>query len=66
MAAGQIKNSGGAGTFDLTLDLNLTPTPIGLVSIAAGETWNFQAWYRDAVGGAATSNFSDGLSIGFL
>ncbi len=65
VATGQIKNSGSAGTFDLTLDLNQTPTPTGLVSVAAGETWNFQAWYRDAVGGSATSNFSDGLTISF-
>jgi hypothetical protein len=66
VATGQIKNSGSAGIFDLTLDLNQTPTPTGLVSVAAGETWNFQAWYRDAVGGSATSNFSDGLTISFL
>ena len=65
VGAGQIKNSGTAGAFDLALDLTQTPTPTGLVSVAAGETWNFQAWYRDAVGGSATSNFSDGLSISF-
>ena len=65
VGAGQIKNSGSAGEFDLGLDLTLTPTPTGLVSVNAGETWNYQAWYRDAVGGSATSNFTDGLSITF-
>ncbi|MEZ6014744.1 MAG: hypothetical protein R3F49_06505 [Planctomycetota bacterium] len=63
VGAGQIKNSGGTGSFDLTLDLTLTPTPMGFVSIAGGQTWNYQAWYRDAINGVATSNFSDGLTI---
>jgi hypothetical protein len=31
--------------------------------VAAGETWNFQLWYRDPNGGGA--NFSDGLSSTF-
>ena len=63
---GQIQNSGAGQQISLLLDLTMTPTPTGLVSIAAGEVWNFQAWYRDAVGGAATSNFTDGLEITFL
>ena len=63
---GQIKNTGLLGAFTLVLNLGQTPTPTGLVSINAGETWNFQSWHRDAVGGAATSNFTDGLSINFL
>jgi hypothetical protein len=29
----------------------------------AGGTANFQLWHRDAVGGAAVSNFSDGTSV---
>jgi len=62
---GQIQNSGAAGSFDLLLDLTQTPTPTGLVAVAAGETWNFQAWHRDAVGGVAVSNFTNGLEITF-
>ncbi|MEM6569345.1 MAG: hypothetical protein AAF957_13095 [Planctomycetota bacterium] len=65
VGAGQIMNSGSAGSVTLNLDLTMTPTPTGFVSIQAGETWNFQGWYRDAVGGSATSNFTDGLSILF-
>ena len=65
VAPGQIKNTGGTGAFQLALNLTQTPTPTGLVSIAAGETWNFQAWHRDAVGGAGTSNFTDGLAVTF-
>ena len=62
---GQIVNSGTAGEVALTLDLTQTPQPTGFVSVQPGDTWNFQAWYRDAVGGMATSNFTDGLSITF-
>ncbi|QDV05915.1 hypothetical protein Poly30_14180 [Planctomycetes bacterium Poly30] len=62
---GQIQQAGTAGTISLGLDLAMTPQPNGFVSIAAGETWNFQAWYRDAVGGTPTSNFTDGYSVLF-
>jgi len=62
---GQIQNSGGTGAFELLLDLSQTPTPTGLVAIAAGEVWNFQVWYRDSIGGTATSNFTSAVSIAF-
>lgn len=63
---GQVLNTGLTGGFSLALDLNQTPTPTGFVAISGGQTWNFTAWHRDAVGGSATSNFTDGLSINFL
>ena len=63
---GQIKNAGTTGTFSLALDLTQVPQPTGLVSIAGGETWRFQAWHRDAIGGTTTSNFTNGLEIDFL
>jgi len=62
---GQIKNSGAAGAFELRLDLTRTPTPSGLVAVSAGQTWNYQAWYRDSVGGSATSNFTNGVTISY-
>jgi hypothetical protein len=62
---GQIQNSGAAGSFGLVLSLPNTPTPTGLVAISGGQTWHYQAWYRDSVGGMATSNFTDGYSIVF-
>jgi hypothetical protein len=62
---GQIQNTGATGAFSLLLDLNQTPQPTGLVAVTAGETWNFQAWHRDSVGGAAVSNFTDALTVGF-
>jgi hypothetical protein len=66
VGAGQVQNTGAIGSFELVLDLGQTPTPTGLVSVLAGETWNFQSWHRDAVGGVATSNFTNGLSVDFL
>ena len=59
---GEIKNSGSGGEFSLTLDLTRIPSPTGFVTALPGETWNFQAWHRDSVGGVAVSNFTDGLS----
>lgn len=45
--------------------LDLTDIPqVG--SIKAGETWHFQAWHRDLVGGNLTSNTTDALMITFV
>jgi hypothetical protein len=62
---GQVKNTQQSGVFALPLDLAVTPQPTGAVGIAAGETWNFQAWHRDAVGGVSTSNFSNAVTVTF-
>lgn len=62
---GQIVNTGVAGAVSLALDLSQHPTPTGFVQIQPGETWNFQAWFRDAVGGQVTSNFTDGIELTF-
>ena len=59
----QIASSGSSGEFSLALDLNQTPQGAMFVSVGSGETWNFQAWYRDPVG--VGSNFTDGLEISF-
>jgi len=65
MAPNQIRFSGASGSFSLVLDLTMTPTPTSLVSVAAGETWNFQAWHRDVGAGAPSSNFTNGISVLF-
>jgi len=64
-APSQVQNTGLTGAFDLLLDLTQTPTPTGFVAVTAGQTWNFQAWHRDSVGGVATSNFTNGLEVDF-
>jgi len=63
---GQIMNAGAGGTFSLALDLTQTPAGPVFAVITAGQTWNFQAWFRDNLPtGAPTSNFTDGRSILF-
>ncbi|MEZ6014680.1 MAG: hypothetical protein R3F49_06180 [Planctomycetota bacterium] len=62
---GQILNSGPAGAAELDVDSAALPTPFGPVAVNVGETWVFQAWHRDSVGGAATSNFTSALAVTF-
>lgn len=59
----QIVNSGPFGNLGILVDLTTMPSPTGSVAAAAGETWHFQCWYRDSVGGATTSNFTDTVAV---
>ncbi|MEM6572476.1 MAG: DNRLRE domain-containing protein [Planctomycetota bacterium] len=61
----QVQFSGATGEISIPVDLTNVPSPTGGTAIVAGSTWNFQAWFRDAVGGQPTSNFSDGLTLQF-
>ncbi|MEO0660868.1 MAG: hypothetical protein AAFZ87_04965 [Planctomycetota bacterium] len=63
--ATQIQQVAPDGTFSLQIDTTFVPQGPGGVAIASGEVWNFQGWHRDFVGGAPTSNFTDGLAIAF-
>jgi hypothetical protein len=49
---------------DATFNLDVTNLPQGQV-ILAGQTWNFENWYRDPAAGGANYNGSDGLSVLF-
>ncbi len=60
---GEIQNSGASGSFSLLLDLSTMPTPTGPVAAVAGDTWSFQAWYRDTSVAGPTSNFTRGLEV---
>lgn len=52
------------GTMSRTIDLMTLPlTPVQAVQ--AGETWNFQTWFRDQNPGS-TSNFSEAIAVSFL
>jgi hypothetical protein len=68
VAPGQIKSSGAGSEISLSTtagewSLTAIPSATGPYSAVAGGTANFQLWHRDAVGGAAVSNFSDGTSV---
>ncbi|QDV09117.1 hypothetical protein Poly30_46740 [Planctomycetes bacterium Poly30] len=68
--AGSVLNSGAAGAVSFSPDLTSIPVASGGMpgssAAMAGDTYNFQLWYRDMSGmGAATSNFSSAVSITF-
>lgn len=65
VVGGSILNSGSGGSVAVAANLMAMPQPTGPVAVVPGDSWNFQCWYRDSFGGAATSNFTDGLSILF-
>ncbi|QDV06751.1 hypothetical protein Poly30_22660 [Planctomycetes bacterium Poly30] len=61
---GAIYNSGAAGSISASVDWTSIPQPAGAVAAMAGDTWNFQCWFRDAdVGGVPTFNYSDATSV---
>lgn len=62
----QILHSGVFGEFQIRIDLQALPTPSQVVAAQAGETWRFQAWYRDVIGGQQGSNFSDAVAVLFI
>lgn len=53
------------GEFAFRLDPNMVPTPTGTTMIQPGETWRFQAWFRDRINGVPGSNFSDSVAVTF-
>ena len=59
---GEIQQSGPMGRISLTIDPQSMPSPNGPVLPSYGDTWHFQAWFRDA-NPSATSNFTDGASV---
>ena len=53
----------GFGDASYSVDLTSATLPTG--TIAEGDIWNFQFWYRDPPGTLATFNLSDALSVPF-
>ncbi len=67
-AAGDLENFVGTGGvsgygFDVPSAIEIAGFPP--TTIMAGDTYHFQAWYRDTLAGAGHSNFSNGLSVTF-
>ncbi|MEE2938824.1 MAG: hypothetical protein VX460_00435 [Planctomycetota bacterium] len=61
----QVGGSGPSGLITISVDLDRVPQSSGAVAVLAGETWNWQAWFRDVAGGSITSNFTNGVSVQF-
>ncbi|MCC7014334.1 MAG: hypothetical protein IT454_17375 [Planctomycetes bacterium] len=51
------------GSAAYAFDLLATPSPLGPLPALPGDTWHFQAWYRDVVGGLPTTNLSSSVSV---
>lgn len=62
--SGQVQLAGPSGTVQLAIDSTALPHPAGSVAVQAGETWSFQAWYRDR-SPARTSNLTNAVSVSF-
>ncbi|MFT7670124.1 MAG: polyhydroxybutyrate depolymerase [Planctomycetota bacterium] len=56
-------NSGASSLLQVQPDLLNPPTQGGLIQ--PGDTWKFQAWFRDSAAGGAMFNLSDALSLSF-
>lgn len=61
---GEVGSTNPEGSLKLRLDLTSTPQATGAVSVVAGETWHYQAWFRDA-NPTATSNMTDAVAVTF-
>lgn len=57
--------TGPFGEVSRRLDLGGLATPTGLVMAQAGETWRFQAWFRDFIG-TQGSHLSDAVAVTFV
>lgn len=57
-----VSNAGPNGVLQTTIDWS---NPGNASVINSGTTWSFQAWFRDATGGGAGYDLSDGLRIEF-
>ncbi|MEZ6018433.1 MAG: hypothetical protein R3F49_25280 [Planctomycetota bacterium] len=59
---GAVQSSGPTGAIHYAIDTSGIPSPTGFVPMAAGQTWNFQCWFRDA-NPMTTSNLTDAVSV---
>lgn len=54
-----------SGLINVPIDTTALPTPSAIVAAQPGDTWYFQLWFRDVDGGMQTSNYTNGVSLGF-
>lgn len=60
----EITSANSGGTLLIDVPMGSMPSPLPS-AVLAGDTWNFQLWFRDANPGP-TANFTDGIQITFL
>lgn len=58
-----VLGSGPGGETTRALDWAAVPQASGPGPAQPGDTWHFQLWHRDLMGGVPTSNFSPGLTL---
>ncbi|MEZ5975930.1 MAG: hypothetical protein R3E96_14140 [Planctomycetota bacterium] len=64
-SGGTFQNLVGTSTVGSGYDVPVNVPITGNPAIMAGDTWHFQAWYRDTPAGAGSSNLSNGLTYTF-
>ncbi len=67
-AAGNLENmvgTGGTSGYGFDVPSEIYISGVGLGTITAGDTYHFQAWFRDTLSGSGRSNFTNGLSVNF-
>ncbi len=64
-AFGVMINASGTSTTGFGFDVPTTIPATVPILIMAGDTWHFQAWYRDTPAAVGSSNFTNGLSVMF-
>jgi hypothetical protein len=64
-ALGTMINASGTSTTGFGFDVPSTIPDSVPIAISTGDTWHFQAWYRDTPAGSGSSNFTNGLSVTF-
>ena len=63
LGPGEAQQSSLSGSSEVNVNLRMVPQPTGAVGALAGDSWVFQAWNRDAVGGSVTSNFTQAVRV---
>jgi len=58
---GQILQASASGTIALPIDLNAIPQGTVPVAVMSGDSWSFQAWFRDG----QSSNLTNGVTVEF-
>lgn len=62
----QVRPTDAQGLYILSLDPQNIAQPAGTVPASVGETWYFQAWFRDGSPAGPTSNLSNAIAVEFV